>query len=102
MVDLHPIARGYVHWVVTGIAPGLTSLEEGAASTGMPAGSHELKPYAGPFPPSGTHEYEFTLYALDAEPSLPAKATVAQFLEASESNILATARLTGAFTKLKA
>jgi Raf kinase inhibitor-like YbhB/YbcL family protein len=101
MVGLHPIARAYVHWVVTGIAPGLTSLEEGAASTGMPAGSHELKPYAGPFPPSGTHEYEFTLYALGTEPSLPAKATLAQFLETVESNILATARLTGTFTKRK-
>jgi Raf kinase inhibitor-like YbhB/YbcL family protein len=102
MVDLNPVARGYVHWVVAGVAPSVTSLDEGAAVTGMPAGSRELEPYAGPFPPSGTHEYEFTLYALDTEPSLPAKATLAQFLEAAESNILATARLTGTFTKGKA
>jgi Raf kinase inhibitor-like YbhB/YbcL family protein len=101
MVDHHPVARGYVHWVVTGIAPGVTSLDEGAAATGLPTGSRELEPYAGPFPPSGTHEYEFTLYALDREPSLPAKATLAQFLEAVKGSILATARLAGTFTRGK-
>ncbi len=99
MIDLHPIARGYVHWVVTGIEADVTSLDEGAAATGMPAGSRELEPYAGPFPPSGTHEYEFTLYALDAEPPLAAGATLRQFLEAVEGSILATARLTGTFTR---
>jgi phosphatidylethanolamine-binding protein (PEBP) family uncharacterized protein len=33
----------------------------------MPAGSREVRPYAGPFPPSGTHDYEFTLYALKTD-----------------------------------
>ena len=99
MVDLHPIARGYVHWIVIGIAPVVTSLAEGAAATGMPAGSREPAPYAGPFPPSGTHEYEFTLYALDAEPPSATGATLRQFLEAVEGSILATARLTGTFTR---
>lgn len=100
MVDLHPIARGYVHWVVTGLAPNASSLAEGAAATGMPAGSRELVPYAGPFPPSGTHEYEFTLYALGGEAEVPAGATLAQFLEAAEGSILATARLSGNFTRV--
>jgi phosphatidylethanolamine-binding protein len=33
----------------------------------MPPGSGEVKPYAGRFPPSGAHDYEFTLYALKTD-----------------------------------
>jgi phosphatidylethanolamine-binding protein (PEBP) family uncharacterized protein len=70
-----------------------------AAGGGAIAG-RELKPYVGPFPPSGTHDYVFTLYALDASaPTVPAKSSVTSFLETQEAHILATAELTGRFTK---
>jgi Raf kinase inhibitor-like YbhB/YbcL family protein len=62
-VDIHPVARGYVHWLIAGISPQFRSLPEGAAGMSNP-GFTEIRPYAGPFPPSGTHDYEFTLYAL--------------------------------------
>jgi Raf kinase inhibitor-like YbhB/YbcL family protein len=98
LVDVHPVARGYVHWFVDGIPPmdgGFAGGAGGAISTGR-----ELKPYAGPFPPSGTHDYVFTLYALDASaPTLPARATVADFLEAAVDHILEKATLTATFTK---
>jgi Raf kinase inhibitor-like YbhB/YbcL family protein len=82
LIDLHPIARGYVHWVVEGIPADTRELAENAAATGMPDGVREPTPYAGPFPPSGTHEYEFTLTALDAG-----------------GDVLDTAILRGTFTK---
>ncbi len=68
LVDRHPVADNYVHWLLDGIDPHRRSLEEGAAGgPGGLAGARELKPYVGPFPPSGTHDYEFTIYALDTQ-----------------------------------
>jgi Raf kinase inhibitor-like YbhB/YbcL family protein len=100
VVDTHPVAQGYVHWLVIDIPADTAELEEGAAAGAMPAGSREVTPYAGPFPPSGTHDYEFTLYALNTEKvDLPRKVSLQQFTEAIKPNTLATAKLVGKFTK---
>jgi Raf kinase inhibitor-like YbhB/YbcL family protein len=100
-VDTHPVARGYVHWVVIDIEPAITSLPEDAADGAMPAGSRELTPYVGPFPPSGTHAYEFTLYALDvATLDLPASSSFDDFKAKIKDRTLATARIVGNFTKI--
>lgn len=69
----------------------------------MPSGSREVKPYAGPFPPSGTHDYEFTLYALETDRlDLPRKVSFDAFTRAVEPHALATAKLVGRFTKIRA
>jgi Raf kinase inhibitor-like YbhB/YbcL family protein len=100
IVDTHPVARGYVHWLVVDIDAATTFLPESAADSAMPTGSRELTPYAGPFPPSGTHEYEFTLYALDAETlPLPTNVTLERFKASVKDRTLATARIVGSFTK---
>jgi Raf kinase inhibitor-like YbhB/YbcL family protein len=63
-------ANGFVHWVIAGIPPS----QGGIADDTPPAGAVEAtnalgQPgYAGPCPPSGTHTYEFRVYAL-AQPS---------------------------------
>lgn len=99
LVDTHPIARNYLHWLVTDIPADVASLSEGAADGAMPLGSHQLTPYAGPFPPSGTHDYRFTLYALDVERlGLPRLASVERFVEAVGPHTLATAKLMAKFT----
>ena len=98
-VDIDPVARGYVHWLVADISPQLSSLPEGAASN-LSAWT-ELKPYVGPFPPSGTHDYEFTLYALTTDRlSLQLGVALEAFRRAAEQNSLATATLIGKFTKI--
>jgi phosphatidylethanolamine-binding protein (PEBP) family uncharacterized protein len=62
----------------------------------------EIKPYAGPFPPSGTHDYEFTLYALRTDTlGVRPGATWQEFRRAAEQNSLATATLIGTFTKIR-
>ncbi len=99
-VDIHPVARDYVHWLVADISPQLSSLPEGAAS--KPSGWTEIKPYVGPFPPSGTHDYEFTLYALRTDRlSLQPGATLEAFRRAAAQHSLATATLIGKFTKIR-
>ena len=100
LVDLHPVARGYVHWLVADLSPQLSSLPEGAAAERNP-GFTEIKPYAGPFPPSGTHDYEFTLYALRTDRlGVRPGATLEEFRQAAEQNSLATATLIAKFTKI--
>jgi Raf kinase inhibitor-like YbhB/YbcL family protein len=99
-VDVHPVARDYLHWLVSDISPQLSSLPEGVAS--KLSAWIELKPYVGPFPPSGTHDYEFTLYALSTDrlrlqPGVPLDA----FRRAVAQNTLATATLIGKFTRLE-
>lgn len=60
MVD--PDGHNWLHWRVTGFQG--THLDEGE----MPDGSE----YVGPYPPSGTHRYIVTVYALKAKPdSIP-------------------------------
>ena len=89
LVDRHPMAGNWVHWMVIDIPASVTCLPEGVSgSTRVPAGTRELKNsfgtvgYGGPQPParSGPHDYVATLYALDV-PSLDlsADATLAQF-----------------------
>ena len=100
-VDLHPIARDYLHWLVADISPKLNSLPEGAGG-GRSSGFLDVEPYVGPFPPSGTHDYEFTLYALSTDTlGVRPGATLQQFRQAAEQNSVATATLIGRFTKIR-
>jgi Raf kinase inhibitor-like YbhB/YbcL family protein len=55
-----PDAGGFVHWVLVGIDPATTGIAEGQ----VPPGAVVISPYKGPCPPSGTHHYQFTLYAV--------------------------------------
>jgi Raf kinase inhibitor-like YbhB/YbcL family protein len=100
-VDIHPIATDFVHWLVADISPQLSSLPEGAAGDWNP-GFTEIEPYAGPFPPSGTHDYQFTLYALrtDRLAVRPGR-SLPEFRKAAEQNSLAKTALIGKFTKIK-
>ena len=59
----------WIHWLVYDISKKLNKIERES----LPAGAKEVendfgkKPYGGPCPPSGTHRYVFTLYALNTE-----------------------------------
>jgi phosphatidylethanolamine-binding protein (PEBP) family uncharacterized protein len=65
----------------------------------MPKGAFEVVPYVGPSPPSGTHDYEFTLYALSTpRAEVPADASLSQFRDAVEPSTIATASLVGTFS----
>jgi Raf kinase inhibitor-like YbhB/YbcL family protein len=113
MRDNDPVARGYLHWLLVGIRPDSAELAEDSSRNGLPVGARELEPYAGPFPPSGTHEYEFTLYALDldlSDPDAPGVESLGltggmsleRFVQKMEGHVLATAGLLGTFPKVRA
>ncbi len=76
MVDHHPIASNWVHWIVINIPANCNMMQEGVSNTSkMPWRSVELlntfgtKGYGGPQPPagSGKHYYDTTIFALDVE-----------------------------------
>jgi Raf kinase inhibitor-like YbhB/YbcL family protein len=62
----------FVHWVVFDIPAGTRSVAPGAVPAGgrQAVGSAGSAGYAGPCPPSGTHHYRFTVYALSAPTGL--------------------------------
>ena len=104
IVDPHPVAHNWVHWLVINLPGDSKGLEEGASGRHMPPGAMELansfgKPgYGGPQPPpgSGDHPYVATLYALNV-PKLDLKqhTDLAGFHKAMEGKVLATAKITG-------
>ena len=49
VVDPHPVAQNWVHWLVINIPAQSISLEEGASGKKMPAGAVELKNSFGDF-----------------------------------------------------
>lgn len=107
MIDRHPIAHGWVHWLVVDVPAGVSSLGEGVSCTpAMPAGAWELDSsyglpgYGGPQPPpgSGTHEYVTTAYALDvARLGAGPTATWDDVRRAMEGHVLASGTLIGRF-----
>lgn len=108
MMDRHPVANEWIHWMVVNIPPDSMGLEEGASGAAMPPGVTELENtwgdvgYGGPAPPPGTgaHEYEITVYALDtAQIELASGAGFTGFLEAVAEHMLGSATVSGLFER---
>ena len=88
----------FVHWVLWGLPP-TGSLAEGTVPPSAVQGNNGAgaAKYTGPCPPSGTHHYRFTLYALSRPPDAPAGATAAQLRAAIARTTIATALLVGTY-----
>ncbi len=106
IVDPHPVAQNWVHWIVINIPANVSSIDEGASRKKMPPGSAELKNsfgdigYGGPQPPKGTgdHPYVVTLYALNVEKiELEANTSLPVFKKAIEGKVIGTASTTGQY-----
>jgi Raf kinase inhibitor-like YbhB/YbcL family protein len=100
-----PIAP-FTHWVVAnipatlhGLPEGFTtkSVEEGSELSSIQEGVNDFKVphYKGPLPPTGTHRYVITAYALDSMLKLGSKVTKEKLQDAMADHILAEASLTG-------
>lgn len=101
----------WVHWVVYGIPPGITAMDEG-----QPSGWEELERaggarqglnswgevgWGGPLPPSGhgLHHYHFRLYALDVPTDLPAGASLDELQERIEGHVIGRGELVGTYER---
>lgn len=94
----------FVHWVAYdidgtpngGLAEGIS-----ASRDAPPQGSNDFGRigYGGPCPPSGTHRYRFTLYALDQVLGLRGSPTAAQLRAAMRGHVLGETRLVGTYRR---
>jgi Raf kinase inhibitor-like YbhB/YbcL family protein len=98
--------KTWVHWVLFDLPPTATGLPEGVPPLATLEGSgvHGTNDfgslgYGGPCPPSGTHNYVFTLYALDQRLNLPARSTRDEVVAAMQGHILSQGRLTGRYSR---
>ncbi|MBX4189259.1 YbhB/YbcL family Raf kinase inhibitor-like protein [Candidatus Parcubacteria bacterium] len=91
----------FTHWVVWGIPTLTTRIMCGTLPIEAVEGcnSADKAEYSGPCPPSGTHRYIFTLYALDEAPELPPGATKEKLLGAITGHIIGQAELVGLYCK---
>ncbi len=105
-----PTGSGWWHWVVYDIPADATSLPEGATAATLPKGAVQGntdfgKPgWGGPCPPpgSGKHHYNFTLFALKVDKiEVPPGASPAMIGFNAKANAIASAKLTGLFTRAK-
>jgi len=106
IVDPHPVAQNWVHWLVINISVQVNSIEEGASKKKMPKGSVELQNswgeigYGGPQPPKGTgdHPYVVTLYVLNAEKlDLGPNTSLSAFKKVIEGKVIGSASTTGKY-----
>jgi Raf kinase inhibitor-like YbhB/YbcL family protein len=98
-----PDARGFVHWVVFDIRGGTSgSLPEGLDPADLPAqGRNDFgrTGYGGPCPPSGTHRYVFTLWALSATLHLKGTPSAPDLRAAIAGKVVAQTTLTATYTR---
>ena len=96
----------WVHWVVYNLPASTQTLPEafpidGRLSDGTCQGTTSFgrTGYGGPCPPSGTHRYIFTLYALDTVLSLTPGVMKAQLEEAMHGHVLGETHLMGTYRR---
>ncbi|MGV9102630.1 MAG: YbhB/YbcL family Raf kinase inhibitor-like protein [Promethearchaeia archaeon] len=86
----------WLHWLVHAIPPDIRSIAAGAPVPGKAVeNDYGEATYGGPAPPSGTHRYFFTLYALDtSELKRPSKGN---FRDLCEKHMIEKAQIMGTY-----
>ena len=102
-IDMHPVAKRWIHWMVINIPATVNSLPLNASLAKMPAGCVELansfgdEGWGGPQPPKGTgvHKYVIGIYALNVEKLDGKPANEKEFLQAIKGKVIAKAVISG-------
>lgn len=89
----------FTHWVIWNIDPGTTEIASGQIPQKSQEGTNSAGGigYTPPCPPSGTHRYFFTLFALDTTIGLDGKAKKADLEAAMRGHIMEQVNLIGAY-----
>ncbi|MEV4261291.1 YbhB/YbcL family Raf kinase inhibitor-like protein [Kribbella sp. NPDC049584] len=102
VVDDPDAPRGtFTHWVLLDLDSRTSSIAEGTTPPGAKQANNSAgKPsYYGPCPPSGTHHYRFTVYALSKATNLADGAGFDEALEAIDAATIARGRLTALYSR---
>jgi len=96
--------RTFVHWVVYNLPASSSGLPEDFRVSSVPGAGEGIndanrRGYTGPCPPSGSHHYVFTLYALDAVLQGVHDPTKADLGRAVQGHVLETAQLVGTYER---
>ncbi len=113
MVDEHPSANNWLHWLIVNIPVGVEEIPEGMSQKAKMPGkelknSYGFEGYGGPNPPKGTgaHPYVITIYALRTPkliiPNGPADSILKVFLSAIQDKVISKASVVGFFSTDKA
>lgn len=91
----------WVHWLVWNINPNTGKIAEGEIPSKAIQGVNDFgeNKYGGPCPPSGTHRYQFKLYALDTTLDLPNDTKKIDLETALTGHILDQTMLVGTYQK---
>jgi len=91
-------AGTWVHWVVYDIPP-LSRIDADSVPGTQGTNDFQKQDYGGPCPPSGTHHYCFTVYALNEKLGLREGLSKGDLEEAIQGHILDKAELVGLYTR---
>lgn len=93
--------KPFYHWVVFHIDPRTDHIEEDSLPATAIEGRNDFRKveYGGPCPPSGTHHYIFTLYALDSSLHLKKGATAEEVIQAMKGHTLEATELVGLYSR---
>lgn len=101
-------SKVWVHWIIFNIPSTVTKLDEDIpsgenTSDSILQGTNDSgnMGYSGPCPPSGTHHYRFTIYALDCSLSLKAGVSRDNVDAAMKNHILAQGEIIGLYKREK-
>ncbi len=91
----------FVHWLVWNINPIVREIRAATVPVGAIEGMNDFGQISwnGPCPPSGTHHYEFHLYALDKMIDLPATSDKNDLREEIKESILEETLIVGLYKK---
>jgi hypothetical protein len=89
------------HWILWNISPTTKEIKQNSVPKEAMEGINDFGKlgYGGPCPHSGTHRYQFKLYALDVKLNLPKNSTKEDVENAMEGHILDRALLIGLYSK---
>jgi Raf kinase inhibitor-like YbhB/YbcL family protein len=91
----------FVHWALVDVSPQTTKVDEDSVPSGAVKAENGTgdASYHGPCPPSGTHHYRFTVYALKAKTGIGAGESTDAALRAVRRAATAQGRLVGTYSR---
>lgn len=94
-------AGDFTHWTLWNIPPETTEIKENSVPQGAVEGMTDFgaSGWGGPCPPTGTHRYQFKLYALDTTLALSSFSKKRDLEEQFAGHILDQTVLTGKYAR---